>query len=168
MKLALIGGLAAFLFLGLCAAMLCGAPLEKVLRRRWAATPCVIEEVRISDIYHGPTGKSQTGSSTGIKRLDVRYRHERGMGIHWMFGEKSDLAEKARSYPIGARMTCYVDPGDASRSVLRLPSLTVTDYGLLVFCLVLIPVLILAWMGVTIARERKTPGAGAAPGVQGL
>jgi len=95
-------------------------PTVRTLRAAsWTPTPCTIVDSRVR-AHHSDDGTTY--------RVDVLYEYRAGGSVwrsnrfDYVPGSSSGSDSKRRvveSYPEGSEATCYVDPGDPSRSVLR-------------------------------------------------
>ncbi len=135
-------------------------PTARTLRAAaWTPTPCTIVDSRVR------THRSDDGTTY---RVDVLYEYRAG-GRTWRSnrfdfvpGASSGSDSKRRvveSYPEGSVATCFVDPGDPSRSVLRRGFGTRHLLGLAPLAF-LVPGAGVLWWG--LGRRRRRGGGAAA------
>lgn len=107
-----------------------GLPLWAEIRSlRWVPTPCVVESAQVRSIRHDgqvPVIVYWPDIVYGYQINGLRYRanlyNASDVGSPWWaYGARNTI----RSYPIGRRTTCYVNPADPFETVLdRTPSST--------------------------------------------
>ena len=95
-------------------------PLARlVVARSWTALACVVES---------STVRSHEGDDSTTYSVDIVYRYEvggrtyRGNRYDFLGGSSSGYEAKQRvvdAHPVGATVTCFVDPRDPASSVLQ-------------------------------------------------
>lgn len=86
--------------------------------RSWVETPCVIESSRVVSV-RGDDGTTYRPEILYVYEIDGR--EHRSSRVSFFGGSSSGRSGKEafiRSYPVGGRAVCYVDPADPGRAVL--------------------------------------------------
>lgn len=136
-------------------------PTARTLRAAsWTPTPCTIVDSRV---------RSHQSDEGATYRVDVLYEYRAG-GRTWRSnrfdyvpGASSGYDSKRRlveSYPEGLETTCFVDPGEPSRSVLRRGFGIRHLLGLAPLAFLVPGIGVLSW---GLGRRRRRLGSGVAP-----